>query len=138
MITAYGIARIGKDAEVRRTSNGDAVVNLALAFSYGRKGDDGKKPTTWIDASLWGKLAEALAPYLTKGTQVCVSVSDVHMEQYESRNGTGHKLVGRVTEIELAGGGQRQEAPQASRQARPQQQSQAPDGDGFEDSQIPF
>lgn len=138
MITAYGIARIGKDAEVRRTGNGDAVVNLALAFSYGRKGDDGKKPTTWIEASLWGKLAEALAPYLTKGAQVCVSVSDVHMEQYESRNGTGHKLVGRVTEIELAGGGQRQEAPQASRQSRPQQQAQAANRFEDLDDEIPF
>lgn len=136
MITAYGIARIGKDTEVRRTSNGDAVVNLALAFSYGRKGDDGRKPTTWIDATLWGKLAEALAPYLTKGAQVCVSVSDVHMEQYESRNGTGHKLVGRVTEIELAGGGQRHDsAPQASR--APQRQA-APAGEDFLDDQIPF
>ena len=133
---SFGLARLGKDVEIRHTGSGDAVAGLALAFSWGKKGDDGRRQTTWLDASLWGKRAEALAPYLTKGTLVFVSVSDVHMEQYESSTRTGHKLVGRVTEIELAGGGQRHDsAPQASR--APQRQA-APAGEDFLDDQIPF
>ncbi|SPA44646.1 single-stranded DNA-binding protein [Cupriavidus taiwanensis] len=135
-IQIIGLARIGKDAELRHTNGGEAVANLALAFNYGRKGDDGRLPTQWVDATLWGKRAEALAPYLTKGTQVFVTIGDAHIETYESATRTGSKLVGRVTEIDLAGGGQRQEAPQASR--APQRQQQQPEPDGFEDSQIPF
>ena len=64
---ANGLARIGKDAEVRFTPSGAAVANVSLAFTYGKKGDDGKRPTQWVDASLWGQRAESLAPYIKKG-----------------------------------------------------------------------
>jgi single-strand DNA-binding protein len=40
------------------------VANVSLAFTYGKKGDDGKRPTQWVDASLWGQRAESLAPYI--------------------------------------------------------------------------
>ena len=40
-----GLARIGKDAELRYTASNEPVANLSLAFNYGRKGDDGKRPT---------------------------------------------------------------------------------------------
>ena len=69
---ANGLARIGKDAEVRYSPNGDAIANLSLAFTYGKKGTDGKRPTQWVDATLWGKRAESLAPYLKKGGQIVV------------------------------------------------------------------
>ena len=61
---ANGLARIGKDAEVRFTPGGTAVANVSLAFTYGKKSDDGKRPTQWVDASLWGQRAESLAPYI--------------------------------------------------------------------------
>ena len=116
---AYGLARLGRDAEIRYTQGGDAVASLSLAFSYGRKGDDGRRPTQWVDGSLWGKRAEALAPYLTKGSLVVVTLEDVHIETYQGKNGEGHKLAGRVIDLELAGGGERQEAP-APQRAAPQ------------------
>ena len=49
-----GLARIGKDAELRYTASNEPVANISLAFNYGRKGDDGKRPTQWIEASMWG------------------------------------------------------------------------------------
>ena len=49
---AFGLARLGRDAEIRTTSNGEQVATLALAFSYGRKGSDGKRPTQWVDGAL--------------------------------------------------------------------------------------
>lgn len=122
---AYGLARLGRDAEIRYTQGGDAVASLSLAFSYGRKGDDGRRPTQWVDGSLWGKRAEALAPYLTKGSLVVVTLEDVHIETYQGKNGEGHKLAGRVIDLELAGGGERQEAP-ALQRAAPQRTQPAP------------
>lgn len=97
-----GLARIGKDAELRYTASNEPVANLSLAFNYGRKGDDGKRPTQWIEASMWGKRAESLAPHLLKGKQVDVVLEEPHIETFEGRNGTGHKLVGRVLSIEFA------------------------------------
>lgn len=122
---AFGLARLGRDAEIRYTQGGDAVASLSLAFSYGRKGEDGRRPTQWVDGSLWGKRAEALAPYLTKGSLVVVTLEDVHIETYQGKNGEGHKLAGRVIDLELAGGGERQEAP-APQRAAPQRTQPAP------------
>ncbi|MCK9621984.1 MAG: single-stranded DNA-binding protein [Methylobacter sp.] len=36
-----GLARLGRDAQVRFTAAGEPVASLALAFSYGKKGDVG-------------------------------------------------------------------------------------------------
>lgn len=133
----FGLARLGRDCEVRFTSSGEAVANLSLAFTYGKKGDDGKRPTQWVDASLWGKRAEALSPYLLKGGLISVTLEDVHIETYKGANGEGHKLAARVVNIELAGGGEKQAASPAPRQQRPaanQPASGAPTtGTGFDD-----
>lgn len=147
MLNIQAFGTIGRDAEVRYTGSGKAVCSLSIACNYGRKDETGKKPTQWIEASLWDKQAEALAQYLTKGTQVSVLLEDGHIEEYQGKNGTGTKLVGRVVSIELARGGERREtaspAP-AQRQApapRPPQRQAAPAG-GFNDfddgGDIPF
>jgi single-strand DNA-binding protein len=143
MAQMFGLARLGKDAELRFTQGGDPVAGLALAFSYGKKGDDGKRPTQWVEASMWGARAEALAPYLLKGGLVSVTLSEVHIETYQGKNGEGHKLVGRVTEIELAGGNQQQgqQQPQQRQQAQaPRQQSASRPAPNFSDmdDSIPF
>ena len=139
---SFGLARIGRDVEVRFTAGGDAVASLSLAFTYGRKGEDGKRPTQWVDASLWGKRAEALAPYLLKGGLVAVTLEEVHIETYQSANGQGHKLAGKVLDIELAGGSDRPAAAPrpAAPPARPPARSPAPAGSGFDDmsDDIPF
>lgn len=115
-----GVARLGRDAELRYTPNGTVVANLSLAFNYGKKDDQGNRPTQWVDASLWGKLAESLEQYLKKGQQVSVTLDEPHIETYQGQNGQGHKLAARVLSIELVGG--RQEGDQHGQQ-RPQQQS---------------
>lgn len=143
-----GLARIGKDAELRYTASNEPVANLSLAFNYGRKGDDGKRPTQWIEASIWGKRAESLAPYLLKGKQVDVALEEPHIETFEGKSGTGYKMVGRILSIEFASDGQRQDgqqqpAPaqqprQAAAPTRPQQSGGARGGFGDFDDDIPF
>lgn len=147
MIHIFRLARVGRDAELRSTAQGDQVASISLAFTYGRKDNDGKRPTQWVDAALWGKRAEALAPYLTKGTLVTVSIEDAHIETFrKSDQSEGHKLAGRITAIDLAGGGTQQQAPaQPARQPAAQrpaarQPASIPAGGGFEDmdDDVPF
>lgn len=135
---AFGLARLGRDAEIRTTSNGEQVATLALAFSYGRKGSDGKRPTQWVDGALWGKRAEALAPYLLKGGLVSVSLEDVHVETFEGKNGPGHKLAARVVDVELVGGGERTAAPAPAPRPAPRPPASASSGFDDMDSDIPF
>ena len=134
--TLYGLARIGRDAELRHTAQGEPVASLSLAFNYGRRGSDGKQPTVWVDGALWGKRAEALAGHLLKGTSVVVTLNDVHIETFEGKNGTASKMVGRVADIEFAG------APVARPAPPPPPPNPAPKtaGSGFDDmdDDIPF
>lgn len=138
MAQMFGLARIGRDAVLRTLPSGEHVTDLSLAFSYGRRDTDGKRPTQWADGSLWGNLAKALAPYLLKGTTVSVTLDDVHIEEFKNRDGgSGFKLAGRVSLIELAGGGQRQATPApAPQKQKPEEKS----GTGFDemDTEIPF
>lgn len=115
----FGLARIGRNFEVR-SAGGEPVGDLSLAFSRRVKGE---KLTDWVDATLWGKRCDALAPYLKKGGLVAVTLDDLHIETYQGKNGEGHKLAARVIDIELAGGGDRQDAAsyQAPRKASPVQ-----------------
>jgi len=131
--------RIGNDPVIRFTQKGDAVLGLSLAYAYGRKGEDGKRPTQWLDGSLWGKQAEALAPYVLKGNQISATLDDLHIEEYEGKNGKASKLAGRIVNIELVSSGQseRNTAP-----SKPEQrQSSAKPMSNFsdmDDEPLPF
>jgi single-strand DNA-binding protein len=136
---ANGLARIGRDVELRHTPNGEAVANLSLAFTYGKRGADGKRPTQWVEAALWGKRAESLAPYLLKGQQVVAYLEDVSIQTFRKQDGTdGVKLAARVGDLELiAGQGEAQQQTPAPRQA-PAPRPAAPSGFDDMDSDIPF
>ena len=139
------LVRLGRDAEVRYTPQGDPVASLAMVYDIGF-GD--KKRGQWIDGTLWGKRAESLGPFLTKGTQFVLYADDIELEQFAKKDGTaGAKLKCRVSDITLVSGQQApQQQYQAPRQA-PQQQAQnqqqarqAVEGgfdNGFDDD-IPF
>lgn len=137
MAQLIGLFRLGRDAEVRQTPGGDSVANLALAYNYGSKAADGKKPSQWIDASLFGKRADALAQYLTKGTQIAATIDDVHVRTYDKKDGAqGVALSGKVSAIEFAGGGQKSEAKPPE---RPQRATAKPASDDpFIDDDLPF
>src|SRR5690606_15224628 len=91
---------------------------------YGRKGDDGNRPTQWLDAQLWGQRAESLSEYLLKGTLLSVVLEDPHIETYDRRDGgQGFSLRARVVSLEF-GGGNSDSRQQGS--APRQQQRQAP------------
>ena len=95
MATLTGLFTLGRDAETRVTQNGTTVITLALAYNYGRKGEDGKKPSQWVRASMFGKQAEALIPYLTKGKQVSLVIRDLHIATFQKQDGsTGTSLEG--------------------------------------------
>lgn len=135
-----GLARLGRDAEAR-TVGDNTVANLSLAFDYydPKSTAQNKRSTTWIDAALWGKQATSLEQYLLKGTQVCCTVDDLHIESYQGKNGEGHKLVGKITSIKLAGGRQDSTSAPAPRPA-PAPAPPAPAASGFDDMDpdIPF
>lgn len=103
-----GVFRIGNDPVLRIAGN-DPVINLSLATNYGKPDQDGKRATQWYDAALWGKRAEALAPYLKKGDRIYVVMNEVHIETYQKNGQDVPKLVAKITDVELIGSGDRQQ-----------------------------
>jgi single-strand DNA-binding protein len=124
--------QLGKDAEVRYLANGDPVASFSIADSQGKD-----KPTIWWRCSLWGKRAESLAPYLTKGQAVTVS-GNVTEREYTDKEGQNRKAMEvRVNDVALQGGKRDSgEAPRAA-QEKP---TAKPSPSGFDDmpDDIPF
>ena len=93
--------RLGADGELRSTQSGEKVLGFRVANDVGF-GD--RKTTQWVDCSIWGRRAEALAPHLTKGKAVVIS-GEVTLREFEKRDGTrGAGLSVRVNEIDFTGG----------------------------------
>lgn len=91
---------LGKEAIVRYTQDGKPIASFSVGV---RSGFGDKATTTWANCSLFGKQAESLSPYLTKGQQVAVS-GEVNLRDYDTQNGPGKSLDVRVTNIDLIGG----------------------------------
>ena len=133
-----GLMRLGRDAELRYTQNNDPVASLSLAYNHSKPGQDGKRPTTWIDATLWGKRAESLAPYLTKGVLHCFTLDELHIQTFKRQDGTeGVKIAARVVDVEL---GARQDAAPRPPPPPPAPRPAPPQSGGFDgmDDDIPF
>ncbi len=117
---------VGRDAEIRQTQGGDKVAGFSVAVDRG-KDRNGEKITIWYDCSLWGKRADALGPYVTKGTRVAIT-GRPGARQHEGKI----YMQCSVDQITLLGGGsQREERQQPDNY-------QAPEPSGFGDSEIPF
>lgn len=134
-ITVAG--QLGKDAELRFLPNGDAVAGFSVADSQGKD-----KPTIWWNCQLFGKRAQSLEQYLTKGQAVTVSGS-ITERVYTDKTGAERKTQDiRVNDIALQGG--RKEEPQPfkkpSQDAAKARQLAPIGGSGFDDmdDSIPF
>lgn len=68
------VGNLGRNAELRYTPGGAAVATLNLATTEVFKDREGQKKedTQWHRVILWGKTAETLQDYLTKGKQIYV------------------------------------------------------------------
>lgn len=101
-----------------------SVLNFAVAVKKRQKGDDGKPLTLWVDCSLWGARADALAQYLQKGTRVSVT-GEADVTTYQDGAGnTVPKLTLRVNDITMLGGGEQQQQQQGGYGAGPAYQAQ--------------
>lgn len=149
MAILTGLFTLGRDAEIRVTQGGTTVVQLAVAYNYGRKGEDGKKPSQWVRASMFGKQAETLAPYLTKGKQVSLVIRDLRIATFQKQDGTTGTSLEGVADFDDFARGPKQEgaapAPRPSPAPAPQQRAPAPapragGGSGFDDmdDDVPF
>ncbi len=77
------IGNLGADPEIRHTANDLVVANLRIATSY--KGKDGEH-TEWHSIVAFGKLAQIIADYVTKGSRVYVQ-GRLQTRKWQDKNG---------------------------------------------------
>jgi single-strand DNA-binding protein len=68
------IGNLTRDPDLRYTPKGTAVTEIALAINRIYSGDDGEKKeeTTFVDVTLWARLADIAGQYLKKGRPVFI------------------------------------------------------------------
>lgn len=103
-------------------TTGTARLNISIAVNESRKGQNGWTDyPNYFDVTIWGKTAENLKPYLTKGKQVAIE-GHLQQQRWESNGQRNSKVVIIADNVELCGGreGNGQSAP-APQQSAPQQ-----------------
>lgn len=122
---------LAKEAQVRFLPDGSPVANFTVADNMGKD-----KGAIFWNCQLFGKRAESLSQYLTKGLPVTVT-GNLTERGYTDKNGVERKSMDlRVSDVALQGS-KRPDSDLAPRQA--EQRQQAPVS-GFDDmdSDIPF
>jgi len=105
------VGNLGRDAELRYTPGGAAVatLNMATTETWNDKSGQKQEKTEWHRVVFWGKVAESLTEYLTKGKQVYIE-GRLETRQWNDKDGNkryttevkGDKIV-----LLGGGGGQR-------------------------------
>jgi single-strand DNA-binding protein len=82
------VGNLGRDAELRYTPGGAAVatLNMATTETWNDKGGQRQEKTEWHRVVFWGKVAESLTEYLTKGKQVYVE-GRLETRQWNDKDG---------------------------------------------------
>ena len=104
------IGRLTKDLGADERSfgyvgNGMARANISIAVNRNKKQSDGsfKDDVSYFDVTIWGKTAENLKPYLTKGKQICVE-GFIKQDRWEKDGQKFSKIVIHAENVWLLGG----------------------------------
>lgn len=125
------VGRLTRDMELKYTSGGMAIGRFSLAVNRKKKsGEQWVDEASFFDVTCFGKTAENLAQYMTKGKQVGVDGS-LHQDRWEKDGQNMSRVVINADNIQLLGGGTEQTASAPSRQEEPQGNQAFP-------SDIPF
>src|SRR5215217_8650027 len=101
------VGNLGRDAELRYTPGGSpvATINLATTEIWNDKAGQRQEKTEWHRVVLWGKTAESLNEYLTKGKQIYVE-GRLQTRQWDDKDGNKRYTTEiRGDRIVLLGGG---------------------------------
>lgn len=128
------LGNVGKDPEIRYDQGGNAIANFSVAASekWVDKAGTKQEHTEWFNVEVFGKVAQVVRDYVTRGKQVYIEGS-LRTSEYKDRDGNQKKSVrvrvsGPSSKLVLLGG--RSEASTAREDHDP--------ADDIETSEVPF
>jgi single-strand DNA-binding protein len=138
------MGNLTRDIELRHLPSGQAVARIGLAVNrqFRDSNNELREEVTFVDCDAWGKTAETMSKYLTKGRPVFIE-GRLKLDQWEKDGQKFSKLKVTVESFKFidsrgGGGGSSEEGnsrPAASRPAPAQDWNDAPQ---MEEEDIPF
>ncbi|MDR3114895.1 MAG: single-stranded DNA-binding protein [Treponema sp.] len=99
------IGRLTRDAELKYTTNGQAVCKFSIAVNRRRKnGEQWVDEANFFDVVLWGRQGESLNQYLVKGKLVGVD-GELRQDRWEQDGQNRSKVEIVANNLQLLGGG---------------------------------
>jgi single-strand DNA-binding protein len=132
------VGNLGANPEMRFTQGGQAVANLRLATTERWTDRNGQKQeaTEWHRVVVWGKQAEIVGQYLTKGRQVYVE-GRIRTRQWQDQTGQKRYTTEIVAQNVQMLGGRGERAPEEAGAAVGAEEPAGDFGPGPDDD-IPF
>lgn len=151
------IGNLTRDPELRHTPKGTAVSEISLAINRNWTNEQGQKQedTTFVEVTLWGRQAEVVQQYVTKGSPIYIE-GRLQLDSWDDKE-TGKKrsklrVIGENFQFlaskpggQSGGGNSQGSAASNSPSSRPPERSGPPQGaspapvDDFqEEDDIPF
>jgi single-strand DNA-binding protein len=98
------IGNLGKDPEIRYTQQGEPIANFSLATSerWTDKGGQKQERTEWHRVEVFGKTAQIVRDYCSKGKQVYLEGS-IKYDEWTDKDGNKRNM----TKIRVSGPGSR-------------------------------
>lgn len=85
------IGRLVNTPELNKTANDKSVARATLAVNRRYKGQNGEREADFVNVVVWGKLAETLASYASKGSLISLD-GELRTRRYE-KDGVTHYVI---------------------------------------------
>ena len=131
------LGKLTRDPEVRHTPNNSAVGQFSVAINRKWRDKSGQmqEEVTFVDCEAWGKTAENIAKFFSKGKTIIIE-GRLKLDQWEDKNGGGRRSKLKVVVELFYFADDRREDSVSEPKARTAVRSDDTNGGG--DDEIPF
>ena len=93
------MGNLTRDPELKQTPSNQSVAQIGIAMNRKFKDREGtmREETTFVDCEAWGRTAEVMAQYLTKGKPVFVE-GRLKLDQWQDKEGNNRSKLKVVIE----------------------------------------
>ncbi len=139
MLNSVHIAgNLTRDPEVKIVGENRTVASFGLAINRRYRGSDGqqKEETCFLEIECWGRQAELVGQFLTKGRN-CLIEGSLQYQQWTDKNNNKRSQVRVLAQRVHFIGGAQQASPRVQESTQTAEQELAPAGVNYED-EPPF
>lgn len=114
------IGRLTRDIDLKYTTTGTAIAAVSLASNRSvKKQDNWETEVSYFDANIYGRMAENLKPYLTKGKMILIS-GHLKQDRWEKDGQKFSRIKIEVEEVQLLGGNSSESPNNSNERVQPQ------------------